>query len=460
MEMYLKRMKDEWVTLVEQTDPQIRRLASEIATRHAHDLSIEFYRIVLADPHAEEFLSNEQVERQLKHALEKWIVDVLSSGVEDVERLIKVQHTVAEVHARIGIPVELVEMGFRVLKKLLYPIIIDGHHDANDKLLIYHFSINSIDLAMEVMSRAFSFSESSAAKEDENYRIFSLLENAEEEKERQIASLLSWEMDIIYKIMLDADFGNSLPLSQADFGLWFNHKGRHYFSGIAEVGHISRLIQDFDGLFLQSRETAKALSNKAARVKFLLQIRNTVSQIITLLRELFEEVSRHEVGMDVLTKLLNRRFLPTIFKREIAHANRAGTPLSILIIDVDKFKEINDTWGHNTGDEILRRVSQAFYDNVRSSDYVFRYGGDEFIIVLTEATQADTLRIAERIRLRVEKTKIKSPDGATIPLSLSIGAAMFNGHPDYERLIQIADEALYTAKRQGRNRVELWSPAS
>ncbi len=83
--------------------------------------------------------------------------------------------------------------------------------------------------------------------------------------------------------------------------------------------------------------------------------------------------------MDVLTKLLNRRFLPTIFKREIAHANRTGTPLSVLIIDVDKFKEINDTWGHNTGDEILRKVSQAFYDNVRSSDYVFRYGGDEFI---------------------------------------------------------------------------------
>ncbi|HED3077339.1 TPA: diguanylate cyclase [Citrobacter amalonaticus] len=460
MEMYLKRMKDEWVALVEQTDPHIRRLASEIAIAHAHALSIEFYRIVLADPHAEEFLSNEQVERQLKSALEKWIVDVLSSEVDNIDELIKIQHTVAEVHARIGIPVELVEMGFRVLKKILYPIIIDSHHEATHKLLVYHFSINSIDLAMEVMSRAFSFSESTAAKEDENYRIFSLLENAEEEKERQIAALLSWEMDIIYKVLLDSDLGNSLPLSQADFGLWFNHKGRHYFSGIAEVGHISRLIQDFDGVFHHTSGTTKTLSNKASRVKFLLQIRNTVSQIITLLRELFEEVSRHEVGMDVLTKLLNRRFLPTIFKREIAHANRAGTPLSILIIDVDKFKEINDTSGHNTGDEILRRVSQAFYDNVRSSDYVFRYGGDEFIIVLTEATQTDTLRIAERIRSRVEKTKIKSPAGDFIPLSLSIGAAMFNGHPDYERLIQIADEALYTAKRRGRNCVELWKPAS
>ncbi|EFN7858913.1 diguanylate cyclase [Escherichia coli] len=387
MEMYFKRMKDEWTGLVEQADPLIRAKAAEIAVAHAHYLSIEFYRIVRIDPHAEEFLSNEQVERQLKSAMERWIINVLSAQVDDVERLIQIQHTVAEVHARIGIPVEIVEMGFRVLKKILYPVIFSSDYSAAEKLQVYHFSINSIDIAMEVMTRAFTFSDSSASKEDENYRIFSLLENAEEEKERQIASILSWEIDIIYKILLDSDLGSSLPLSQADFGLWFNHKGRHYFSGIAEVGHISRLIQDFDGIFNQTMRNTRNLNNR---------------------------------------------------------------------IDVDKFKEINDTWGHNTGDEILRKVSQAFYDNVRSSDYVFRYGGDEFIIVLTEASENETLRTAERIRSRVEKTKLKAANGEDIALSLSIGAAMFNGHPDYERLIQIADEALYIAKRRGRNRVELW----
>lgn len=445
MKMYFKRMKDEWTGLVEQADPLIRAKAAEIAVAHAHYLSIEFYRIVRIDPHAEEFLSNEQVERQLKSAMERWIINVLSAQVDDVERLIQIQHTVAEVHARIGIPVEIVEMGFRVLKKILYPVIFSSDYSAAEKLQVYHFSINSIDIAMEVMTRAFTFSDSSASKEDENYRIFSLLENAEEEKERQIASILSWEIDIIYKVLLDSDLGSSLPLSQADFGLWFNHKGRHYFSGIAEVGHISRLIQDFDGIFNQTMRNTRNLNNRSLRVKFLLQIRNTVSQIITLLRELFEEVSRHEVGMDVLTKLLNRRFLPTIFKREIAHANRTGTPLSVLIIDVDKFKEINDTWGHNTGDEILRKVSQAFYDNVRSSDYVFRYGGDEFIIVLTEASENETLRTAERIRSRVEKTKLKAANGEDIALSLSIGAAMFNGHPDYERLIQVQNAQSWSA---------------
>lgn len=459
METYLKNMKAEWVNLLERTDEHIRLIAADVGKNHARLLSQEFYTVVLTDSQAAEFLSNEQVERQLKAALARWIAEVLACQIDDVERLIEVQQTIAAVHARIGISVELVEMGFRVLKKLLYPVINSADYAPAEKLQVYHFTINSIDLAMEVMSRAFSFTEHNASKEDENYRIFSLLENAEEEKERQIASLLAWEIDLVYRIVLDADLGNSLSLSQADFGLWFNHKGRHYFSGIAEAGHISRLIQDIDEVFRNTRETTKALSNRSLRTKFLIQLRKNVSQISTLLRELFEEVSRHEVGMDVLTRLLNRRFLPTIFKREIAQAKRASTSLSVLVIDVDKFKQINDTWGHHAGDEILRKVSAAFYDNVRSNDYVFRYGGDEFVIVLTEASEFDTTRIAERIRSRVEKTVIKSPDGQTIPLSLSIGAAMFSGHPDYERLIQAADEALYIAKKRGRNRVELWKPA-
>ncbi|MFS9565852.1 diguanylate cyclase [Enterobacter hormaechei] len=318
METYLQTVKEEWVKLINETDPDVHRLATELARDNATPLVAEFYRVVLADPSAAEFLTTEQVERQLQEALRRWLIDVLSCRVEQVEEQMRAQQRAADVHARIGISVDLVEMGFRVLKKLLLPVITTSAHSPEVKLHIYHYAINSIDLAMEVMSRAYVFSENNAAKEDENYRIFSLMENAEEEKERQTAALL---------------------------------------------------------------------------------------------------------------------------------------------IDVDKFKQINDTWGHNTGDEILRKVSGAFYDNVRTCDYVFRYGGDEFLIVLTEISEVDALRIAERIRRRVEKIKVNSPTGDIIPLSLSIGVAMFNGHPDYERLIQAADEALYGAKRRGRNCVELWKGA-
>ncbi|EKP1772280.1 ATP-binding cassette domain-containing protein [Escherichia coli] len=303
MKMYFKRMKDEWTGLVEQADPLIRAKAAEIAVAHAHYLSIEFYRIVRIDPHAEEFLSNEQVERQLKSAMERWIINVLSAQVDDVERLIQIQHTVAEVHARIGIPVEIVEMGFRVLKKILYPVIFSSDYSAAEKLQVYHFSINSIDIAMEVMTRAFTFSDSSASKEDENYRIFSLLENAEEEKERQIASILSWEIDIIYKVLLDSDLGSSLPLSQADFGLWFNHKGRHYFSGIAEVGHISRLIQDFDGIFNQTMRNTRNLNNGDVHALNNVSLQINRGEIVGL-------VGESGSGKSV-TAMLIMRLLPT-----------------------------------------------------------------------------------------------------------------------------------------------------
>ncbi|WP_054179585.1 diguanylate cyclase [Trabulsiella odontotermitis] len=458
MQTFLSKMKQEWTTLISHTDARVMTLSQILATNNAAGMSKRFYDTVLTDPQAEEFLTNEQVERHLKRALERWLAEVLSGTADSVDKLIVMQQHVGEMHARIGIPVQVVEMGARVLKKLLSPLIDKMECSAEDKFKLLNFTTGSIDIAMEVMSRAFSFSENQSSREDENYRVYSLLENAEEEKEKQISSLLSWEIDIVYKILLDSEVCNIQSFSRSEFGLWFNHKGRHYFSGLTGVGYISKLMLELDELIHSIKSETASASKRQKLISYVLQIRTCLSQITTLLRDLFDDVSRHEIGMDVLTRLLNRRFLPTIFKREITHANRVGTPLSVLIIDIDYFKEINDGHGHNTGDELLRKVSQAFYDSVRSSDYVFRYGGDEFLIVLTEASEQETLRMAERIRNRVEKQTVITPDGNKLSVSLSIGVAMFSGHPDYERLIQSADEALYRAKSLGRNRVELWEP--
>ncbi|GKX56621.1 diguanylate cyclase DosC [Leminorella grimontii] len=457
MKTYLSKMKQEWAELIESTSPEVLSLAAKIAREHAVPLSQTFYEIMLDDPEAEVFLTNEQVEKYLKPALAEWTENVLTCTQDNIDQMISVQQHVGEVHARIGIPVQLVEMGARTLKKLLFPLIQTMEYDCTDRdrVALCRFAVVSIDLAMEIMSRVFSFSDNSASREDENYRIFSLLENAEEEKERQSASLLSWENDLIYRIMVDTDMESVRPLSRADFGLWFNHKGRHYFSGLPETGYIAKQLQELDELVIRTQNTPKALARREQRVSLLLQVKSALLQISIFLKALFDEVSRHEVGMDVLTRLLNRRFLPTIFKREIAQANRNGTSLSVLIIDVDKFKQINDSYGHQIGDEILCKVSQVFYNNVRSSDYVFRYGGDEFLIVLTEASKHEVRQVAERIRAMVSKQTVMAPNGQRIVLSLSIGGAMFSGHPDYERLIQAADEALYRAKTLGRNRVEM-----
>ncbi|MDS4036821.1 diguanylate cyclase [Citrobacter amalonaticus] len=455
MQTYLSSMKHEWIALIENTPQSVRKHSAALGRKYSQKLSVEFYNVILSDPEAQAFLTNEQVEKQLKKALARWTEYILSCKSEDVERMIVAQQQIGEVHARIGIPIQIVGMGGRTLKKLIFPLIEELECEPSDKVALCRFIIVSIDLAMEIMSRVFSFSDSNVSRDDENYRIFALLENTEEEKERQNASLLAWESDVIFKVMVETDLTCLRPLSRSDFGLWFNHKGKHYFSGLPETGYIAKLFQELDELVLKARNVPTSPEDRTQRVNLVLQVRNTLSQMSTFLRSLFDEVSRHEVGMDVLTRLLNRRFMPTIFKREISYAIRSGSDLSVMVIDVDKFKQINDNYGHHLGDEVLRKISQVFYSNVRSGDYVFRYGGDEFLIVLTEASEQESRQIAERICTMVNKLSIKTPNGDTLEPTLSIGVAMFSGHPDYERLIQAGDAALYRAKARGRNRVEL-----
>ena len=125
MKNYFSKMKQEWTDLIESITPEVRSLTSELARQHSESLSLKFYQIVLSDPEAEAFLTNEQVEKHLKKALAMWTEQVLSCTPDDVDKIITVQQHVGEVHARIGIPLQIVEMGARALKKLIFPLIAE-----------------------------------------------------------------------------------------------------------------------------------------------------------------------------------------------------------------------------------------------------------------------------------------------------------------------------------------------
>ncbi len=452
---YISTIKEQWHELLDSTCPVVQGLVERLIEENAQNIAEVFYSFLMKDPQSEDFLTNIQIENRLKTSLADWLVCIMSCRRDNIEQVIKLQQHVGEVHARIGIPLSLVEMACRVLRNEFFKIIGRSSNSDKEKYQMSIFIISSIDISTEIMSRSFSSKDTSSIRDDENYRIFSLIENADEEKERQVASLLEWEMDVIYKVMLNSEVRGIQTLSRSNFGIWFNHKGRHYFSGMEETGNILKLISLCDEIFLDAISVNKKFTKRNDRVNFLFQIRDNLSQITIILRGLFEEISSREVGVDVLTKLLNRRFLPTIFKREIIHANRLTTHLSVLIIDVDHFKEINDQRGHVAGDNALRNVSHIIYENVRNSDYVFRYGGDEFLIILPEASINETKMIAERIRISVQrKSVINAGDD---PITITIGGAMFTGHPDYELLIHQADEALYQAKEGGRNRFVMYS---
>lgn len=164
---------------------------------------------------------------------------------------------------------------------------------------------------------------------------------------------------------------------------------------------------------------------------------------------------------DPLTGICNRRFFDRRVSEEILRSRREGTPLSMLFIDVDHFKSANDVCGHSFGDKLLRDIAAAIANEVRVSDVLCRYGGDEFACLLGGTGARGASEIGERIRDAVEYLGTSSPREGLTPVTVSIGvASVSDGSFDAQELLRRADEAVYTAKDSGRNRVVTYERAT
>lgn len=170
-------------------------------------------------------------------------------------------------------------------------------------------------------------------------------------------------------------------------------------------------------------------------------------------RLLFEQTFR-----DGLTGLFNKKALSSILKDELERTNRYNRPVTVLMLDIDFFKRLNDTYGHLAGDVVLIGVSKMILENIRSIDKAVRWGGEEFIIVLPETKVDDAMLFAERLRSNIESSTFKVENDKDNPHNLkctvSIGVAGSNEFgKSEEAIISAADSALYEAKQTGRNRV-------
>ncbi|GIX03063.1 MAG: hypothetical protein KatS3mg113_0069 [Planctomycetaceae bacterium] len=176
-------------------------------------------------------------------------------------------------------------------------------------------------------------------------------------------------------------------------------------------------------------------------------------------KRVLEEKARQlelQAHIDSLTGLYNRRYFEDAMKREVAKAVRSAQPLGILMIDVDHFKSINDTYGHPCGDSALQHVSTLLRDTVRKADVLARYGGEEFVILMAHPSERGLEILAERIRSSMERAPLHWLD-QVLSITCSIGTAITipgrNDHEVGQVLLSVADNALYEAKRTGRNRV-------
>lgn len=409
----------------------------------------EFYKQMIQEKDALEFFADDIISQRLKKTLNSWLIDNVNVVTEkNFNDLVTRQQTVGHVHARIGIPPWLIIRGVREIEAKIFELLQMEAQDHSMDLLKYLKEV--ISFSTEIMCRSYEVDNLKHHESKNSYRLFSAMQDIAVQKDRQRSVLLDWENDLMYKALSGTNEFEQILLSKSEFGLWFIHKAAYAFSGSDQVGIIIELIHQVDQLLQHLLKS----QDRALIQQHIQAIRQKNREIQLLVNQLFEVSDYIDMGNDALTQLLSRRYLDTVILRETQFSRKNKTPLSLLAVDADHFKKINDQYGHAAGDIALKTLAEILTQNSRGSDYAFRIGGEEFLVLLIDTDLHEAKKIAERIRKEVENATVHGTQDIEFKFTVSIGVKTYDGHPDYQRFLESVDQALYMAKNKGRNRVE------
>ncbi|UIJ76738.1 diguanylate cyclase [Acinetobacter sp. SH20PTE14] len=437
-----------WKDICDQYTENEHLAALQFIQKHVEHLVTVFYEKMSREPASAEFFKDDIIQKRLIDTLRKWLLETFNVALNnDFEISVKRQQKVGMVHARVGIPSWLIMRGVREIERKIFEIL-----ELNQTQNILHmcsYIVQIMGFSTEIMCRSYEINTEKKQETKHNYRLFSAMQDVAVHKDKQRGSLLNWENELMFKIFSgNVSFYHSL-LSKSEFGLWFIHKAAYAFSGSDQVQLIIDRIYQVDELTQQTTQ----ITDKDELQHLIQQIRDLNREIQHLVDQLFQVAEYIESGNDSLTQLLNRRYLSTIISREITFARQNQTPLSLLAFDADYFKMINDKFGHAAGDLALKFIAEALQRYSQGSDYAFRIGGEEFLLLLVDTNVNRAMKVAENIRQYIENGVIRTVQGQQFSLTVSVGCVQYNGHPDYQRLLDAADIALYAAKNTGRNRI-------
>ncbi|WP_172793746.1 GGDEF domain-containing protein [Acetobacter ghanensis] len=422
---------------------QILRSVVQETGPHCVDL---FYKTLFHHERAAIFLEKETVEVKMRPQLLAWIQSLFSTEADQAEDLSELQCRIGAVHARLDIPTDIVVYGIYIIKQALVVGIKEATTNKDDVIDAIIYLNTMMDFAFKFMIKAYDINFRKKVESDEAFRLVSLGHNISYEKETQISTFSSWSTQAFF--CLCKGHATDLPtIAESEFGLWLTHKGMSLFKGTHEATEIQHKVRDLD--------TKIEAIQKSGVIppEFPTELHATITNLTFLIGRVFRHLEEVENGRDPLTKVFNRRFLEVVIQNEITFALTHEKPFSLVILDIDHFKKINDRFGHLVGDEVLCFVAEIIAANVRANDFIFRYGGEEFLVVLTETTTTEALACAERIRRALAEQALTLSSNDKVTVTLSGGVTSFAGETNSRLLIHQADEALYKAKNSGRNRI-------
>lgn len=443
----------DWEEVITAVSADVAATVARVIQAHSAELAADFYTVMMADTEAAQFLSHDAVQSRLTPSIRRWMEMLFAGHGSDPVALAAMQRQVGDVHARAEIPVGLVSRGMRHLKVRVRDLLVRSDLDREGLVNAVGYVGGLMDLAFAEMSSAYVRAHEQGARTDETFRLVTAGQNLALERHKQLGALTDWENTVLRALATGAPLDALPQLRASAFGLWLQHKAPLMFDAASELFTIGGQIHQLDHTLMPLLVSNQASGRPQDGSSVLRDFLAGLEEVRFVLNTVFDRLVDMEVGRDVLTQLYNRRFLPTILRRELELARTHHNPFGVMMIDVDHFKHVNDSHGHETGDRVLQHIAVLLQGQARASDFVFRYGGEEFLAVINEVTPTQAMAVADKIRTRIEAAVLVVSEHLSINVTVSIGLAMHDGHPDYRHLINRADQALYEAKRTGRNRV-------
>jgi diguanylate cyclase len=260
----------------------------------------------------------------------------------------------------------------------------------------------------------------------------------DEDAMTEVSERITAELDSVLQVLSNAG------RDQSDYG-------RALSAASGELKHVDLSEGAVKNLIDQVISETRAMETRSKALESELQ---KSSREVSDLRERLESVRRESLT-DQLTGIPNRKAFEAELREGIEIAIESGEPLSLLMCDIDHFKIFNDTWGHQTGDQVLRLVANCLSENVKGRDTAARFGGEEFAVILPQTGLSDAVNLANKIRMNVESKKLvkKSTGDILGIITISVGVTEYDANESAADFIRRADGCLYGAKRAGRNRV-------
>lgn len=270
--------------------------------------------------------------------------------------------------------------------------------------------------------------------------------------------LIAWHRSIICRVPMDDKQLQDDAHYQCRFGQWYYrqvHPELIHAQVFIRIGLIHQLMHS-TARFLAMRVYADANGVTAIEYDTFMEHRDEFREQVRQLEQQLQNTIWHT---DPLTKVFNRKNLFPNLQREHRRVVEEGIPCVICMTDLDRFKSINDQYGHPTGDQVLVETAGYFLAHLRPSDRIFRYGGEEFLLCLTNTREPMAYQILERLRLGLSGKNIILGDGTELQVTASFGLTSLEAGFSVEETVLRADQAMYAAKQAGRNQVRIWDPA-